>query len=708
LSRKGLRILAASAAIVASAAFTSSASALAPGEHAGSPTIHVNVGDDVAGGQQLLAFDLADQGTTENGTPVYVYAPHGAVGASTSKGIAGMDPTIDRIPGDPYTPCADEKPEDFVISNGQIQGLTDELAGKPGDPGIVQVDTDHFGPIGEAKPGDASSKALVVLAYNIVDGSYYDCEATQYTVGYFAPQFIDEDGLNVIVIDTKNWDELVGHPDSTDLTIEGVIAHELQHLLHNYSDPGELSWVDEGLADFAIFLNAYPIGGSHNTYHQVFHRETSLTRWGGGLENYGASLSFFKYLWDQAGGNGGGNYAPDQVNNHRNGDRLIQLVFADKADGFEGVQSAITKYNATLQPGETAVRSAAEVFKDWTVADYLDAEGSNVFDVRGLDFGNPATTTWTISLANQEFFGGRDIYKGAVPQAKYNNRVKKGLAGDTTALPYSVSYQEYTNPGPTVTARLQGDPKTQVAPHSPPTHWYAGYQSQSDHVLNVGGAAPGGKTLDFWSWYFIEEGWDYGFVEYTTDGTTWKTVPVTDVASGKVISTNTNPQGNNSEGNGLTGTSGGAYFVDQPKYLHLNAAIPDGAQAVRLRYSTDTAYLDTGWFVDDVKIGTTAATLSSPAGEWFETQGIQDNHWMLQVIAPCDLTPGVTSAGERVDNLGYHVYRAEGTSVAIPNLNTKCLGKRQLTTVISNMPTGDLTFLDAPYTFALQNTGNAK
>ena len=81
---------------------------------------------------------------------------------------------------------------------------------------------------------------------------------------------------------------------------------------------------------------------------------------------------------------------------------------------------------------------------------------------------------------------------------------------------------------------------------------------------------------------------------------------------------------------------------------------------------------------------------------------------MLQAIAPCDLTPGVKSAGETVDNLGNHVYRAEGTSVAIPNLNTKCLGKRQLTTVISNMPTGDLTFLDAPYAFALQNTGSAK
>ena len=85
---------------------------------------------------------------------------------------------------------------------------------------------------------------------------------------------------------------------------EGVIAHELEHLLMNYSDPGELSWVDEGLADTAAFLNGYDMARSHLTYQQVFHRETSLTRWGGGLENYGASFSYFAYLWEQAGGNG--------------------------------------------------------------------------------------------------------------------------------------------------------------------------------------------------------------------------------------------------------------------------------------------------------------------------------------------------------------------------------------------------------------------
>ena len=57
--------------------------------------------------------------------------------------------------------------------------------------------------------------------------------------------------MNVIVIDAFDWANRVG-PDDSDwrdddpsndrpTLYEGVVAHELEHLLHNYSDPGELS-----------------------------------------------------------------------------------------------------------------------------------------------------------------------------------------------------------------------------------------------------------------------------------------------------------------------------------------------------------------------------------------------------------------------------------------------------------------------------------
>ena len=181
------------------------------------------------------------------------------------------------------------------------------------------MDEAHFGEMGPANPDDLSSDALVTLVYNVQDENYYDCSVGTYTAGYFAPDFAAADslGMNVITLDAFDWANRVGSTRHAGLDrrrrtandrpelYEGVIAHELEHLLMSYSDSGELSWVDEGLADTAAFLNGYDMTGSHLTYQQVFHRETSLTRWGGGLENYGASFSYFAYLWEQAGGNGG-------------------------------------------------------------------------------------------------------------------------------------------------------------------------------------------------------------------------------------------------------------------------------------------------------------------------------------------------------------------------------------------------------------------
>ena len=42
------------------------------------------------------------------------------------------------------------------------------------------------------------------------------------------------------------------------------------------------------------------------------------------------------------------------------------------------------------------------------------------------------------------------------------------------------------------------------------------------------------------------------------------------------------------------------------------------------------------------------ADVSSEPGNWVETTGVQDNNWVVQIIAPCDLTPGVLSTGDEL------------------------------------------------------------
>jgi hypothetical protein len=659
----------------------------------GDPTIVVDINDSEAGGTYAQEFERVYAGTTEDGTPVYIYVPEGAL--DEVEGTASLDPAFDPTPGDAFTPCAENSAADYVLTQEQINLLGDELASH-----IVPTDEAHFGDVGLADPSDPESDALVMLVYNVQDESYYDCSVSTYTAGYFAPEYIDEAGMNVIVVDAFDWANRIGDDAASPNLYEGVIAHELEHLLMNYSDPGEVSWVDEGLADLAIFLNGYDIGGSHLTYHQVFHRETSLTRWGGGLENYGASFTYFLYLWEQAGGNGDGTYTADSQYDGAGGDLLIKLIFQNAADGMEGVQAAIDAYNATVPGTANDLRSAEELFKDWAIAIKLDDEGSNLWDFRNIDFGDEAFTDWTVDIANDAYWNRRGQYIGRMPEARWENNKK---VPPQSALPFGVSYETFRNLGRELEISFEGSPTERVAPHTGDTHWWGGAESQNENILDVDSAVAPGDVVDFWTWYFIEDGWDYGYAEALVNGE-WVTVPLYEYGTTTEVTTDTNPHDNNTEGNGLTGTSGGAYFVDDPEYIHLQTGpLPAGTTDVRFRYSTDAAYLDTGFFVDDVMVDGAAATLSSEPGNWILTNGIQENNWVVQLLSPCDLTPGTTSEGEIVDNSGNFVYRFEGDSIHVDGFDTTCLRgtKGSVTAVISNLTSGDIQVLDADYVFRL-------
>jgi hypothetical protein len=329
----------------------------------------------------------------------------------------------------------------------------------------------------------------------------------------------------------------------------------------------------------------------------------------------------------------------------------------------------------------------------------LDDEDSALWDLENFDLG-PDSGGYTVDIANDELFDDRGNYAGAQPQAKWNRLPNRP---DGTALPFGVSYETFRNPGPQVSLEFAGEPSAQVAPHTGDLHWWGGYTSQSDTELDLDTPVKAGDTVSFWNWHFIEEGWDYGFVEAFVDGE-WETVPVELAGTDQVISTNDNPHGNNTEGNAITGTSGGAYFVDEPEYVQYEVTVPAGATDVRWRYSTDAAYLDTGWFIDDVTVNGTAATVSSE--EWVETDGVQDNNWTVQVISTCDLTPGRTSAGEITDKAGNFVYRFTGDRISTGTLDTRCANgsKSDFVVAVSNLPTGDLAVLDADYDFRVVKT----
>lgn len=179
---------------------------------------------------------------------------------------------------------------------------------------------------------------------------------------------------------------------------------------------------------------------------------------------------------------------------------------------------------------------------------------------------------------------------------------------------------------------------TLAEPHSGSTMWYSSAdQSWAKNTLTRDVSVPAGATdARFWMWndYSIEEDWDFGFVEVSTDGgATWTEQTVYDEA-GTAVSTPdgyADPNGRMADYGGkkygLTGaTDGWAH-----NYANLTAFAGQNIK-VRLVYATDAGFEDKGWFVDDLSVTNGATTVwsddaeanhgwTTAVGTWVDTTG---------------------------------------------------------------------------------------
>jgi hypothetical protein len=123
-----------------------------------------------------------------------------------------------------------------------------------------------------------------------------------------------------------------------------VLAHELEHMIHWNEDPNEETWVDEGCAEFAMWLYGLPdpITGFPS------NPDDNLLVWGQQWTDYIQCYLFFMYLHDQYGG-------PD----------MIRTVVEEPQNGQYGVQQALQTM------GYSGV-TFEDVFVDWTIANYMD------------------------------------------------------------------------------------------------------------------------------------------------------------------------------------------------------------------------------------------------------------------------------------------------------------------------------------------------
>jgi len=522
------------------------------------------------------------------GTHCYIYVAYDLETPSNNT----YDPATDEyVFKNPNYPVGGWSAEDR-ISTAQLAYLMNEF-----DSNIYPTMTSTFGfPV----PRPAGEDKIYILIMNIRDPSYYDESIGWYVVGYFSWGEDQAANKNMVHIDSYDWANRVGPGVSRPFTYEGTFAHEFEHLLHNDIDFDEESWVDEGLADLAIYMCGYGHDTGNIANYFAYHPWTSLTFWGGNLENYGCCYLFQLYLWEHFGGT---SFAVDLIHNQLN--------------GIEGVEDTLHDHGYMI--------SFDQVFHDWTIANYIDdlSVDNGKYGYYTLDIPSRDTWGYSIQYFLWNWWIGMEFNRGFGHKASWWPGIVQ---------PYTANYWEFgfTPAGYEVNFRYGGDAYAGFPPHTGTYHWYGGVGNWVWRQLHQTFSIPGtGATLKFWTRYSIEVDWDYGYVEVhdlTTD--TWTTLQGI-----KTTATLPHPQDSPTtpddrepqayygagEWNALTGDSG-EYYEEE---MDLS---PFAGHSIELYfvYWTDGAYNEVGFFVDDISIS--AIGFVDPvddAGDW------TNEGWML-------------------------------------------------------------------------------
>ncbi len=473
----------------------------------------------------------------------------------------------------------------------------------------------------DAYRGDGDK--IVLLIDNVRDESFYDtnnADNKSYIAGFFYSVFNAAFDRNVMTIDGYDWLHRTGAkpPDNPvpgdncasaparPFLYESTLAHEYQHLLEFYEDPDEALWINEGLSDWAETLTGYqdprvPITKSGFSAHiQCFlghlgtqtpanpnpregGPENSLTAWvdqgpGEILCDYGATYTMMEFL------------------HGRYGDAFMSQLHRDDAGGLAALEDLLQE----SKPGAGAL----EVVSDWAAMAALDGvldDGATLTGANPKDLSTPTLNT----VINWDTRHAYDT-PGAPPNGSDYLRVRSGQGFLAAAAIESISFDGASTLA-SKPVEWVVDPKGH-APGDATLHSGSGANFDRSIVRSV--AVPQGDvTLSFDTRYQTEPGFDFGFVQVSTDGgKIFKSLPATTTTSehdpGAQPEVTANLPGYSGDSKGWI-----AEKVDLSAYR---------GQTILLafRYLTDSGVDGAGWWIDNLTIGGASLSDGSSLDGW--------------------------------------------------------------------------------------------
>lgn len=363
------------------------------------------------------------------------------------------------------------------------------------------------------------------------------------------------------------------HIDLDDEYAYSVLAHEFQHMIQWYRDRNEETWLNEGMSSLASFMNGYSIGG----HDRVFGRnpDVQLNNWpagnGNNAENYGASFLFTAYFLD------------------RFGKDALQSLISHPENGLDSLDQVLADRNS-IDPKTKKPVDADDFFLDWQITNYL--QDKNLLDGR---YSYHSYSDAPQFAATQEI-----------------NRCPADL-GTLEVHQYGVNSINIRCRGNYV-IKFKGSEWVPVLPVDPYSGQYAFFSNrgdESDMSLTQEfdfSESIGPLTFTYWTWYDLEEDFDYVYLEASTNGKDWI---ILSTPSG----TPEDPSGN-SYGWGYNGKSGGG-----PHWINQSVDISQFAGekvAFRFEYVTDSAVNGEGFWLDDVSIPEVGyfSDFETDAGGW--------------------------------------------------------------------------------------------
>lgn len=393
----------------------------------------------------------------------------------------------------------------------------------------------------------------VVLVSNVRDDNYYDPDYPNYIAGFYSPTFEYYFDRNIMSIDAYAWEERVGPDGSRPYLYESVFAHEYQHLLHDDYDSDEESWINEGLSMFSEYLTGYVVNeDNYSTFQQ--YPENSLVVWEdqGGREivaDYGMVFLYQMYQYEKFG------------------QEFIQYEFHNPDNSITSINSTLAAFNIQKDFGD--------LYHDFAVAVLIDSKQANyrygfkLLDV-GIDIGTPtAPNPEAYNTPGAPPWGTDYIWITGKPadMAKFT----------FNGLDYSMFPTAWTSDGDVL---------------------WSGTGDLLDNWAIFETA--GGGTLSFDTLWDLEDYWDFGFVQVSTDGGyTWMSLEDNEGYSVYDYDPNAHPKV-------IANLPGLTSYVDPwPTWVNLSydlSAYAGQDILVAFRMVTDWGTHYGGWWIDNVYV----------------------------------------------------------------------------------------------------------